>query len=85
MPAEPSQYLYTHKELVTALVKDSNIHEGIWGLSVNFGFGAASMGSSPDAEDLNPTAVIPLLKVGIQRVEVVNSLSVDAAIVNPKK
>ncbi|BCF96599.1 hypothetical protein PPGU19_011680 [Paraburkholderia sp. PGU19] len=84
MPAEPTQLMYSHKELVTALVKDSDLHEGIWALSVNFGFGAANMGSNPEADDLNPTAVIPLLKVGLQRVDALNALAVDAAVVNPK-
>jgi len=83
--AESTQIFFTHKEVVTALLKEQGIHEGIWGLAVNFGFGAANMGSAPEASDLNPTALIPVVKLGIQIAPEINNLSVDAAVENPKK
>ncbi|WP_250467663.1 hypothetical protein [Caballeronia sp. GAFFF2] len=81
--AEPTQFMLTHKELVTVLVKEADVHSGIWQLSFNLGFGAANMGSGPEKDDLNPTAIIPILGVGIQRVDEITNLSVDAAQVNP--
>jgi hypothetical protein len=79
--AEPTQFLFTYKEVVTALLKQQGIHEGIWSLAVNFGIGAINAG--PNAEQLAPAAIVPLLAVGIQKGTEVNNLSVDASVVNP--
>jgi hypothetical protein len=79
--AEPTQIMFSHKEVVTALLKEQGIHEGIWMLAMQFGFAAANVGSSEG--DLNPAAIVPVIKIGVQRAETQNSLSVDAADVNP--
>ena len=79
--AEVDRHLFTHKEVVTALLKEQKIHEGVWSLVVEFGLAALNMG--PDDDQLSPTAVVPVQKIGITRVDKVNSLSVDAADVNP--
>jgi len=79
--AEPTQIMFTHRELVTALVRQQGIHEGIWGLSINFGLGAQNMGPTPD--DLLPTALVPVLRIGIQKYEKENNIAVDASKVNP--
>lgn len=79
--AEPTQFLFTYKEVVTALLKQQGIHEGIWSLAVSFGIGAINAG--PNAEQLSPAAVVPLLAVGIQKSAELNNLSVDASVVNP--
>jgi hypothetical protein len=79
---ETKQIGFDFKEIVTALLKAQDIHEGIWGLFVNFGLGATNAG--PNENELRPTAMIPILQMGIQRFEKENNLSVDAAKVNPK-
>ena len=86
--AETKQIAFTHKEVVEALLKQQGIHEGIWSLYVEFGLGAANVGQSDD--NLLPTAIIPVVKIGLQKADKVNNLSVDAAQVNrvaetPKK
>jgi hypothetical protein len=78
---EASQILFSHKEVVELLLKKQNIHEGIWGLAVKFGFSAANIGIS-DA-DLNPAAIIPIVQVGLQRYDKESNIAVDAAKVNP--
>lgn len=80
--AEPTQYVFSHHEVVAALLKKQGIHEGIWSLIINFGFGAANVGPSED--QVNPTAMIPVMGVGIQRADASGPLSVDASVVNPK-
>lgn len=80
---EPTQITFTHKEAVTALLKAQGIHEGIWALLVNFGLKAMNVGATED--DLQPSAIVPVLNIGLQRVEKVNNVSVDAAEVNPKQ
>jgi hypothetical protein len=81
--AQATQLMFTHQEVVTALLKKENIHEGIWTLSVQFGLGAANLAPSEGSPDVNPAAIVPVLKIGIQRGEQLNSMSVDAAVVNP--
>ncbi len=80
--AEASQITFSPKEIVEALVKKQNIHEGIWGLYVKFGIQAANVAFG--AADLLPAAVIPVMEIGIQKFDEVNNLSVDASAVNPK-
>lgn len=81
--AEMTQLLFSHKEVVTALVKEQGLHEGIWMLAVQFGMGASNVGQLDDGSDINPAAIIPLLKIGINRTDKLTNLSVDAAVVNP--
>jgi hypothetical protein len=79
---ETNQLVFSFKEIVTALIKAQDIHEGIWGLFVNFGLGANNVG--PNENELKPTAMIPILAMGLQRFDKETGLSVDAAKVNPK-
>lgn len=79
--AEASRFMFTYKEVVAALIKEQNIHEGIWGLIAEFGLAAASFGA--DDDQLAPTAIVPLQKIGIQRSEKLTNLTVDAAVINP--
>jgi hypothetical protein len=79
---ETSQFTFSFKEIVTALIKAQDIHEGIWGLFINFGLQATNIG--PTDSDLRPAAIIPALAIGLQKFEKETSLSVDAAKVNPE-
>lgn len=75
-----------HKELAELLVKQHDIHEGLWGLFIRFGFNAVNMPFQlPEGSRiaLVPTAVVPLLEIGIQPFAELNDLCVDAAVVNP--
>lgn len=81
--AEVKICTFTFKEIVEALIKKENIHEGIWGVYVEFGIGAANVGQAP-GQDVLPAAIVPVMKIGIQRLEVENNLSVDASKVNPE-
>ncbi len=80
--AEATQYHFSHQELVTALIKAQGIHEGIWSLSVEFGFGAGNAG--PNDKELLPTGMISIQRMGLTRVTVLSNMAVDAAEVNPK-
>ena len=80
---EIKNYTFDHKELVELLVKELNIHEGLWGIYFELGLGGANVPITPDQKTLVPAAVALIQKVGIQRFEVENNLTVDAAQVNP--
>lgn len=82
MPAA-NQISYSFKELATLMVKDRDLHEGFWGVFVRFGISAANAGISET--DLKPTALVPIVEIGLQKFEEINNLSVDAAEVNPRK
>lgn len=79
---ETSKIEFTHKEVVEALLKKQGIHQGIWGIYMEFRL--AAINSGPSDEDLMPTAMVPVTKIGIHQVDRINSLSVDASVVNPK-
>jgi hypothetical protein len=78
---EPSQFIFSFKEVATALVKAQNIHDGIWGFVVNFGIQAQNFG--PNENELRPAALIPILSIGLMKADKETNLSVDAAKVNP--
>ena len=80
--AEAIQYMFNHKELVELMIKKQGLHEGIWSLSVRFGIHATNFGPSPEA-DQYPTAIVPLMEIGIHRAEKETNIAVDAAKVNP--
>jgi hypothetical protein len=80
--AEASQIMFSHKEVVEALIKKQDLHEGIWALAINFGWQATNMG--PTETSLNPAAIAAVLSIGIQRSDKETNLTVDAAKLNPK-
>jgi|KBSSwiStaDraftv2_1062776.scaffolds.fasta_scaffold1032988_2 hypothetical protein len=79
--AEANLINYSFKELATLMVKDRDIHEGVWGVYVRFGISAANAG--PSGNDLKPTALVPIVELGLQKFDEVNNLSIDAAVENP--
>lgn len=83
--AESRQYLFKFKELAELMIKSQNIHDGFWGIYVEFGIQGTNLNISPDQENLVPTAIIPVLHIGLQRFDQPNSLTVDASAVNPAK
>lgn len=79
---EIANIVFTYREIVTALLKEQKIHDGYWSLFIRFGLNAANLG--PNDDELKPCAVIPVLEIGIQKGEKENSVTVDAAKVNPR-
>ena len=80
---ETNSITFTHKEIAEALIKTHDIHEGIWGIIIEFGIAGANVGQGPGDPNMMPAAIVPVLKIGIQRFTTPNNLTVDAAEVNP--
>lgn len=80
--AQVNQIIFTYKEIAEALVKKEGIREGLWGVYLEFGIAAANINAAPDA-DVTPAAIVPVQRIGLQRFQEANSLTVDAAEVNP--
>lgn len=79
---EPTQISFNYKEIAEALVKRANVHEGLWGIYMEFGISGTNIGPSPNSE-LLPAAIVPVVRIGIQTYTEASSLTVDAAQVNP--
>jgi hypothetical protein len=77
------------KDVAAALVRQAGLHEGKWALYFEFALGAANIPAANVADPtkplLRPAAIIPVVKLGLRRVEQLDDLSVDAAEVNPAK
>lgn len=82
--SEISALDFSHKEVVTALLKSANIHEGIWMLAARLGLAAANV-QIPGSNDINPSAIVSILNLRIEKTTEVNDLSADAAVVNPSE
>jgi hypothetical protein len=81
--AESTQIVFSYKEVAEALLKTQDIHEGFWGIFIKFGISAANVGPAQDS--LMPAAIVPVLQIGLQKFDAENNLSVDAALVNPRR
>jgi hypothetical protein len=83
--AEPVQELnFSHKEVVEALIKQQGLHEGLWMLSIRFGIGAINV-HPPEGEkgEIAPAAIVPIVGIGLRKVNTLNPLALDAAQINP--
>lgn len=80
--AESSMILFGFQELAEMMVKQQDIHDGLWGIYIRFGIGAANAADATGT--FYPTALVPVKELGLQRFDAPNNLTVDAAEVNPK-
>lgn len=80
---EPQIITFEYKELVTTLIKHQGIHEGLWSVTIQVGLQTGNIQAGPSETDMVPGIAIPLLKIGIQKQDKPNPLTVDAAKVNP--
>lgn len=78
--AEAQIFKFTFEELADLMVRELHLSEGLWGLYMRFGIAAGNTGSG--LEDLKPTAVVPVLEIGLQRFDEPSNLTVDAAEIN---
>ena len=89
---------FDFKEIVTAMIREKGITEGIWQIFVEFKIVAAhrTFGDENDPESpkgtgdgpaplLLPTAIVPVRRMGLIQVPVLSPLAVDACKVKPLK
>ena len=72
---------FSYKEVAEALIKKRDLHEGIWSVALFLGIQGSNIGPTP--EDVVPAAIVPVVNIGLRKVDKINSLSVDAGLVNP--
>lgn len=90
-------YTFSHKELVTMMIKYQDLHVGFWELTVEFSLSAQNViflppGSLPSptgepspTDKASPAAIVGVTKLGIRKVAKDTPLTVDASKVNPEK
>ncbi len=81
--AEIKQIMFPFKEITELLVKEQDIHEGFWGIVFEFAFTGGGVPIPPLGNAIFPAAIVAIPKIGIQRFDVENPLTVNAAEVNP--
>jgi hypothetical protein len=77
------RFVFNHKQLLEALVKEAGIHTGKWTLRANFGCIPGNFG--PSAGEISPGLAIALIDVGLipAAPDHPENMVIDAAIVNP--
>lgn len=75
--SEENRIKYSMHELTEILVKDQGLTEGMWMLSVEFRIGAVNSGI--DDQNLAPTAMVPLVSVGLIPADKGSNLTIDAS------
>ena len=76
-------YTYGINELVEMLIKKQDIHEGLWALYIEFGFGVTNIPMPPDGKTFQPAVVNIVNRIGIQKQHSATNLTIDASQVNP--
>ncbi|MBA7569398.1 hypothetical protein ES708_11137 [subsurface metagenome] len=79
---EATNIEFDYKEIAEALIRYTDIHEGLWGIAIKFGLQGANIGTG-SGSDLMPAAIVPVLKLGLQRFDEPSNLTVDASEINP--
>ena len=82
--AETETYSFDLREVTIALIKQQDIHEGVWILGFEFGLGAGYFGLTK--EDSRPSALIQPLKLQLTRQSDATkdiSIAINAGEVNP--
>ena len=81
---ESKTIVFEYEEVITALIKQQGIHEGVWALYLQFGLQVGNINvGSPEGKQV-PGVIIPIMQIGIEKTsEKATGIFVDAAKVNP--
>lgn len=70
------------RDLAELLVRDGDIHEGLFDISVEIQVAIGTLGPTPD--ESYPGALVGVKSIGLLATEKANPHTVDAALVNPR-
>jgi hypothetical protein len=82
--AEPTQFVFAHKEIAEMLVHKQGLHDGLWTLGFQLGMGN-TLAPSPTGGDPVPAVVVSILSIALQKADKDGPMTIDAAKVNPHK
>lgn len=87
MSKKTPMIMYSYEELAAALVKDQNLHSGMWKIALKFGQpgGLQARFQQYPNKPLIPSAIVPVLSVMLVEANPAqdSGLMVDAGVVNP--
>jgi hypothetical protein len=80
---ESTRLSFSYQEVLEALIKKADLHQGRWQLVMTFGLTALNMG--PKDSEVVPGAAIAVTAIGLQKATTQSppALTADAATVNP--
>lgn len=78
------EHHFTYNEVVTALIKNQGLHEGIWMIGLKFAIGGANVKNPETKEGPVPAAIVPVVGISLIKKDSINPLALDAAVVNPR-
>jgi hypothetical protein len=80
---EADRYIFKYQEVLEALIKKADLHEGKWQLIMSFGLAATNMG--PNEIEIVPGAALAVTWIGLQKAadNSPKALTADAAEINP--
>ncbi len=81
--AEPTQIIFTYRELAEVLARHAKVTSGHWGIFIKFALSATNIG--PDKNNLQPAAIVPVVEIGIRQFDEPCNLTADAAQIKPIK
>lgn len=80
-PQNPVRPPLNSREITEVLIKHYNLHAGKYDLLIEFQIGTAMLGPSPD--EVCPTAMVGVSRLGLVESITETPNTVDAAIINP--
>ena len=80
---DASQYMFKYQEVLEALIKKADLHEGRWQLILSLGLAGANFGPTP--AEVVPGAAVAVTGIGLQKAtpDSPDALTIDAAKANP--
>lgn len=84
MGEQIEEYKFSYKEVVEALIKKQDLHEGIWMLGLQFGIGGINIKNPETKGDPVPAAIVPVVGITLRKKKSLNPLALDASVVNPR-
>jgi hypothetical protein len=77
------QLIFPVEQIITMLIKDQKINEGLFSLGIQFQIALGGVGIDP--KQIYPGAMIGVSGIGLAKALQPGQNVVDAAVVNPKK
>jgi hypothetical protein len=80
---ERPKHIVEYKEIAELLLRKHNIHEGVWGVFIEFKF--AGINTKDPSGNILPAAIVGVQSIGITPFPQESPIAFDAAKLNPLK
>ncbi|WP_445145383.1 hypothetical protein [Dyella sp. Tek66A03] len=80
-----TRFEFSHEEIITSLIRQLGINEGLWTINARFTFEAQNLRAKANDPKLSPGFVGVIQQISLVKVtNIIPGLTIDAAKVNPK-